>query len=70
MNPANPIKTELPCSLCGGPLTAFPDDGVNVNKGVTLRCDNNPCPCHENPFGHGDNLKEAHEILKQKYRKS
>ena len=70
MNPATPTPTELKCSLCGEPLTAYPDDGVNLNKGVTLRC-NGPCDpdCHESPFGHGDNPKDAYEILKQKYKR-
>ena len=70
MNPTNPIPTAFKCPLCAGPLTAYPDDGVNLNGGVTLRCDG-PCDpdCHESPFGHSENPKAAYEILKQKYQK-
>jgi len=68
MNPSAPTPTEYKCTLCDRPLTAYPDDGVNLNKGVTLHCDGECIPtCHESPFGHGQNPKEAYEILKQKY---
>lgn len=63
------IPTDFKCSLCDGPLTAYPDDGVNLNKGVYLRCDGECIPtCHESVFGHGDNPKEAYEVLRQKYQ--
>ena len=70
MNPATPTPTAFKCTLCDGPLTAYPDDGTNLNKGVTLRCDG-PCDpgCHESCFGHGENPKEAFTILGQKYQK-
>jgi hypothetical protein len=62
---------DFKCSLCGGPLTAFPADGINLNKGVTVMCLGACIPtCHESPFGFGANVKEAYEILCQKYRKT
>lgn len=41
-------------------------------SGVTVKCmaSAETCPCPENPYGHGKNEKEAHEIACQKYRKS
>ena len=67
---ATPIPTNLKCSLCDGPLTAYPDDGKNVNRGVTVIC-LNPClaTCHESPFGHAGNVKEAYDTLCHKFRK-
>lgn len=46
-------------------MTVIKDD-----TGVTVKCFVESCPCPENPFGHGKNEKEAHEIAGQKYRKS
>jgi hypothetical protein len=66
------LPPEFKCSLCGGPLHGLPDDGVNMKAGVTVIC-LNPAPCiptcNENVYGHGENPKEAYEILKQKFRK-
>ena len=65
------IVTELKCSLCGGILSFYPDkEGGELKHPGMIRCDN-PCDpqCHENPFGHGDNAKEAHSTLCQKFRK-
>jgi hypothetical protein len=71
VNPTNPTPTEFKCPLCEKLLTAYPDDGVNLTKGVTLHCDGECIPtCHESPFGHSTNPKEAYIILCQKYRKS
>ena len=65
------VHPELKCSLCEGPLHVFPDREGDDKHGVTIICLNKPCDpkCHENPCGHGENPKEAYEVLKQKYRK-
>ena len=65
------LHPELQCSLCGGPLSCFPDKEGDEKNGVTVICFNKPCDpkCYENPFGHGDNPKEAYEILKQKFKR-
>lgn len=56
-----------PCPICGQPMQVIPDA-----SGVTVKCmaSAETCPCPENPYGHGKNEKEAHEIACQKYRKS
>jgi hypothetical protein len=67
------ITTDLKCSLCGGNMTFYPDtEGGDLKSPGRIQCDNpEPCipGCRENPFGHGANAKEAHEISKQKFRK-
>lgn len=63
---------ELPCPFCGGRTLCFPDHEGDEKKGVTLICLNpTKCipTCHENPFGHADNPKEAHVIMCEKFRK-
>jgi hypothetical protein len=59
-------SAEYPCNLCGGPMTVIPDA-----TGVTVKCFNDPCDsqCHENPFGHGKNAKDAWETSKEKFHK-
>lgn len=64
------LRNELmnnPCPICGQPMQVIPDA-----SGVTVKCmaSAETCPCPENPYGHGKNEKEAHEIACQKYRKS
>ena len=52
------------CPLCQGPMTEIPDA-----EGVTVKCVNSPCDpqCHENPYGHGKNSREAYDVAKQKF---
>jgi hypothetical protein len=59
-------ENEYPCPLCGLPMTVTPD-----STGVMVMCLNLPCDpqCHENPFGHGKNAKDAWETAKEKFRK-
>ena len=47
----------FPCPLCEGPMSETTDD-----TGVMLKCFNTPCDpmCHENPYGHGKNAKDAY----------
>lgn len=54
-----------PCPLCQGPMTV-----TITGTGVMVKCYNNPCDpqCHENPYGHGRNAKDAYEVAKQKFR--
>lgn len=54
------------CPLCGKPMSEEPD-----RTGVFAVCRNEPCDplCHENPFGHGKNMKDAWETACQKFRK-
>ena len=61
--PPNPA---YPCPLCKGPMTEIPDA-----TGVTVKCFNEPCDaqCHENPFGHGSNVKDAYKTACEKFRK-
>ena len=64
MSAPNPA---YPCPLCQRPMTEISDD-----EGVTVKCYNSPCDiqCHENPFGHdknAKNAKDAYEIAKQKF---
>ena len=65
--------TEFKCSLCDGYMTFYPDkEGGDFKSPGRIQCDNpEPCiqGCHENPFGHGVNAKEAYEISKLKFRK-
>jgi hypothetical protein len=67
--PAVPIRNlapnpAYPCPLCKGPMTEIPDA-----TGVMVKCFNEPCDpqCHENPYGYGINVKEAHKIACQKF---
>ena len=63
----NSSTNSYPCPLCGQLMTVTPDA-----TGVMVKCFNEPCDpqCHENPFGHGKNAKDAHETACEKFRKS
>ena len=68
-SPAVPVRNlapnpAYPCPLCKGPMTELPDA-----TGVMVKCFNEPCDaqCHENPFGHGKNAKDAYDTAKDKF---
>lgn len=68
----NITAIEFKCPLCDGQMTVYPDAPNIYGKsvGVRVQCDN-PCDpqCHENPYGHGANAKEAYATAKDKFRK-
>ena len=56
------------CPMCNQPMTVIQDvDG----RGVMVWC-NSPCDpkCHENPFGHGKNEKDAYAVAREKFGKT
>ncbi len=58
------------CPMCGAELVesfgnqVFPGDRKH---GVTLTCPSYTCPAQE-VMGHGDNAKEAFEVITHKYK--
>jgi hypothetical protein len=60
-------KTDYKCPMCGATILSR-----NTATGVRVWCCGDgpiPCPCHESPFGHANNVKNAFEILSEKYNK-
>jgi len=51
-------------------MIAIPGTQMNSTDGITLWCDNEMCPPHENVQGHGKDEKSAYEIVIQKYKPS
>lgn len=67
LNTNEVIEVDYKCSICGTKCLA-----QNDNTGVMVWCPSRAEACypHENPYGHGNNVKNAWETLCQKYKKS
>lgn len=67
LNTNEVIEVDYKCSICGTKCLA-----QNDNTGVMVWCPSKAEACypHENPYGHGNNVKNAWETLCQKYKKS
>jgi hypothetical protein len=67
-------EQEYICPICGAKLAWCLGSKLDANDGITMWCPNHNCqspdgiPCQE-VMGHGDNDKQAFEVIKQKYHK-
>jgi len=59
------------CPLCGKEMTSVDGESIhlgNTKYGVTIFCHNKECPAQE-VSGHGNNLKDAYEVVIHKFGK-
>lgn len=61
--------TKFKCPICNALMVLTPGCQTDPNYGVTVWCDNEHCPTHENVFGWGKNEVKAYEIACAKYKK-
>ncbi len=58
------------CPLCQAPLAQMPGTQSKPNdatEGVTVWCSSHKCPAQE-VFGHGANVKQAYQVVLEKYK--
>lgn len=56
------------CPICHKGMAIGDGDGVDVNNGYSLYCPHKDCPAQE-CFGHAKNIRDAYEIVLDKYKK-
>ena len=65
------VRMKFICPLCDAEFVGTDGETMHPgdpNYGRTLACPNTDCPAQE-VMGHGDNDKQAFEVIKQKYHK-
>lgn len=63
-------KQDFKCPLCQAALAVMPGESLHPGDpkyGVSVWCPSSACPAQE-VSGHGDNAKEAFEVITHKFK--
>lgn len=64
-------EIDFKCPICSGDMTVVPGDVMHPGDpkfGITVFCPVLTCPAQE-VSGHGDNAKEAYEVVVHKFQR-